>query len=501
MGRVLSSNISLAASREASLGVLPGSPSWQLLEPNAITKLGAELTKVVRSPISKNRMQRKGAVTDLNSGVEFESDLTMDHFIEFMEAFIMASFAGPQVYSQASVNPVTAVTATGYTVASGGALPDNTLIFARGFINGTGSPPSNNGLKVTAGGSTATEIKAAGLTAEAAIPNTRNVSVEVAGRRGATADITMTAQGNLASTLLDFNTLNWNVGQVVKIGGVATVNQFATAGNNFFARIATIATNLVTFSWRSTTTFGVDAGAGKQIDIYTGRWLRNVDVDHASWLERSYTFEAAYENLANPGPGDAYEYPKGNMANEVTINLPLADKATMRFGFIGTDTPSPTTTRATNASSPKRATRTVLFNTTSDIARLTLANLDESGLTTDFKNLSLTFRNNVTPEKVLGTLGAKYVAFGISEGMVDADVLFDNPAVVAAMRENTSVALVFGLANDDGGFYFDVPYATIEGGGKEFPVNQLVVLKAPIMAAQDPTLGYTLSVTHFPFLP
>jgi hypothetical protein len=115
-------------------------------------------------------------------GVELEFDLTKDVLDRDIEDVFKAAekFSGNTGVGRFFP---TAVTATGYTVPSGGALTTNHLVFARGFTNA-----ANNGLKVTTA-SIAAEIKAAGLVVEAAPP--ANVTVELAGWRGAVGDITL----------------------------------------------------------------------------------------------------------------------------------------------------------------------------------------------------------------------------------------------------------------------------------------------------------------------
>ena len=85
MGRVLTNNTTLSYAVEETLGVLPGSPTWFILEPNSIGTYGATITTVARSPVSQNRQRRKGTVTDLDSAVEWEGDLTLSHFVDFIQ--------------------------------------------------------------------------------------------------------------------------------------------------------------------------------------------------------------------------------------------------------------------------------------------------------------------------------------------------------------------------------------------------------------------------------
>lgn len=493
MGRVLTNNLSLSVAVEATPGVLPGSPLWKSLEPNNLTNYGTNISTIARSPISKNRQRRKGTITDLDSSVEFEHDLTLDAFNEFLEGFAFAQTTG-QLYRP------TAVTATGYTVASGGALANGLLVYARGF-----STAANNGLKLLAGTSTGTEIKTTGLTAEASPPT--NAIVEVTGVRGAAGDIRVNAQGNLISTTLNFTTLGLTVGQFIWVGGNLTANKFFNAANNGYARVEAIAANLLTLSKKSTTFVtddGTSTGAGGTallIDLHFGRFLRNVPVDNGSYLEKTFTFEAAYPNLQNPGPGDMYEYSKGCYCNELSFKLPLTDKATVTYGFIGLDTPVPTTIRATNAATAIQPLRTAALNTTADIARLRITEVDETGLTTDFKDVTLTVRNNVSPEKVIGQLGPKYVNAGVLEVDLESELLFTNYLVVDAIRANRQVTMDFAFKNVDGAVMIDIPAMTLNDGSKSYPVNESVRIKTTGQAFAHPTLNTSISASFFPYVP
>lgn len=485
MARTLTNNANWAYAKEASLNTLPGSPEWRNLQPNSISEFGAQVTTTHRDFISKNRQRQKGRVTDLNSAVGFDVDMTMDSFEDFIEGFVFAT------RTRAFFQP-TAVTGTGYTVASGGALVANTLVYARGF-----DTAANNGLKVVGASSTSTEVKVSGLTAEASPPS--NVRLDIAGYRAASGDLGINSDGNLISTTLDFTTLGLTAGQFIHIGGEAAGTQFATSDNNGLARIVSIAANLIVLD-KKATTFVTDAGTSKTIDIYAGTFIRNVDVDDADFLTQSYQFEASYTDLDSAGT-DEYEYAKGNYANELSVTMETADKAGMSFGFVGTDTEPPSTTRASGASSALDPVNQDFFNTSADFVRLRMTDVDETGLSTDFNTLSIGIRNNVTPEKVLGTLGGKYMNYGNFEVQIDAELLFTDSTVSTRIRNGTTITMDFALKNGDGGIVCDIPSLTLGGGEKGFPANETITLSTTAMAEEDETLGTSLGISTFPFYP
>lgn len=508
MGRVLSNGTTLSFAREASPGVLPGSPAWFELEPNGITAWGTTIAKEARNPISQARGRRKGVVTDLDSTVEFEADLTLSHLRYFMEAFLFARARGGDVFYP------TAATGTGYTIPaldlnqgnrlrySGAGAGAVSLVYVTGFAN-----EQNNGLKPLVDDPVGadTELTMGGLVAEVPDPTTY-VEIAVAGIRGAAGDLKINADGDLTSVALDFTVLGLVVGQVIHIGGVDLTHQFFEEDNFGFARIELIAANKLTLAKRDQP-FVVDdgtvnnaGGAGVRIDILFGQFVRNVRVTSGDYREISHQFEVASPNLMSNGD-TGYEYSLGNYADALSISIPLTGKATMTFGFVGLDTTRPSADRALDADSAKFAGHVESFGSASDIARLRVEDADEEGLTTDFKTATLTLTNNVSAEKVIGKLGAKYLNAGDVEADVEAQTLFTNPDVIERIRCNRTVGLDWVLRNGDGGVAFDFPTGTLSGGNREMPENQSVLINMPFAAHEEPPYNFTLGVSFFPVLP
>lgn len=383
---------------------------------------------------------------------------------------------------------------TNITFAEAG-IPEGALVFARGFSSST-----NNGLKSVASGSTSVNVRVNSLAAET-VASTANATVEVAGVQGAASDITMNSGGNLVSSTLDFRTLGLLPGQFVKVGGSEVATQFGNVPvNNGYARVVLVAQNLLTLDKRSGA-FATDNGSGKTIQILFGRFCRNVaSTADEDFLERYFQFELGMPNLGAAGV-EGYEYCIGNLCNQLTFDLPLANKATVSPAFIGKDTEPVTVSRKTNASTPLDVTMGDVFNTTPDVARLRITELDEGGLSTDFKSVSLVLNNNVSPEKVIGTLGAKYMNTGTFEVNLEARLLFTEADVPDAIRQNRTVTMDTILRNEDGGVAVDIPSMTLGGGAKEFPINESVAINVTGQAVRDATLDTSVGFSVFPYLP
>lgn len=490
--------------REASIGVLPGSPTWRALEPNNISNFGKTIRTVSRTPISRSRQRSKGTVVDLDSAVEFEADVTMDSIEDFTEGFAFARAVNYDLVWRGadattggySVPAIAAAAAAKMTHTAGG---PSTLVFARGY-----ALTANNGLKVLNVDPDTSDVllECSGNAAETAPDKSM---IEVCGIRPRTGDLAVDATGtwpsqtavissgnNAATPNIDFTTIGLSLGQFIGVG--RGTNKFTT--DPFYGRIIAISASSITLD-RLSRSVADDAGAAKIVDILFGRFIRNVSFDDVDYLDVTYQMEAAFPNIG-PGGGTEYEYAIGNYCNEMTLTLPLTDKATMTFGFIGSDTEDSTDTRKTNADTPIDPVKKTAVNTTSDIARMVVQGVDGSGITTDFKSLSISIRNNVSPEKVIGFFGSKYVNFGTLEVAVEAQLVFTSFGVPDAIKNNTTVGFFSILKNDDGVAVLDIPSMTLGGGGKEYPVNESILLNATGEAFEDSALGTSIGISLIP---
>ena len=506
MGKVAVNDVAISYAREQSPGVLPAQPAWRMIEQNNTPTWGNEITKTARSPISPDNQDRKGIITDLNQNPEIEADLTLSHLRDFIEAFCYSVATGPDSYAPS------AAAAGGYTVTAlsaqqasrmlYGAASATTLIHARGF-----DIAGNNGLKPLsdAVATGATSIPAAGVVVEAVDAN-ELVEVAIAGVRAAAGDLKIDAQGNLTSTALNFTLLGLTVGQTIWLGGLDATHQFFNEENSGFARVAAIAANKLTLDKRQqdyVVDDGTDTGAGGagvRVDLLFGQFIRNVPRSSPDYREITTQFEMASPNLG-PNGETMYEYAPSNYANEMVITVPLTNKATTTFRFIGRRMTSPTLARATGAANAKAPIQTESFGTASDIARLRLLGVDENGIATDFKSLTMTIRKNASGDKVLGTLGPKYVNTGNFQVSIEAEVIMADPDVVEAINCNWTLGVDFALYNGDGAAHFDVPSGTLGGGRRNYRANESVTISGTFASHKDPVLGTSLGVSLFPVLP
>jgi hypothetical protein len=499
---VQSEYVGVQSAPEVTVGT-QATTGWRRDEVNqgGLSDFYAQLKRVARNIISPNMMAEKGAVVGLSAAPKLTADLNRDLIERYGNAWFCAvpkhiGGTGQGKFSVAELT-LTAVTSTGYTVTANGAIPNNVLVYASGFTNS-----ANNGLKVLAGTSTGTEIKTAGLVAEASPPTA--AVLYVVGIQGATADIVINASLNIGSTLLDFTTLGLTAGAWGWLGGGTAASPgalgFATAADRGFFQIESIAASEIVVR-RTTQAWAADTGTGKTIQIFFGPWWRNVPGTHADYREPSYTLE-----MSAPGAGSgdtvAYAYGLGSCVGQVEISAPSEDKVVTAMSFVGTNVTAYTTVRATGASAALEPLGSAAFTTADQVRRLRVAkNVDETGVQSDILDWKLTIGKSVKPQVQQGTLGARRMVFGDFSAMLDLTAIFVDTNICDAIRANTTCAFDVALRSTDCTVLFDMPSFDPMGGAPDIKENEAVTLAVQGESWRDRTFSFVCGMTMLPYVP
>lgn len=487
-----------AVAVEASAGVLPGSPTWYALGPNAIEGIGAAIERKSRSPISATNQRQFGSVIDVKANPKFNGDLTLSSLEVFLEGILRCRFSltGPAVFA-----PSAAVSGE-LTVASGGALVQNTLVMVRGC-----RIAANNGLKVVGAGSTGTSIViTGGMTAET-FAATDHVTVEVCGFRFSSGDLRISGSGTtLITTTKDLTKLPIVSGQMCWLGGGSdnTSALSLTNGRGPFRVTTTPTANLITTDKRYGT-WADDTGTGKTVDLYFGRQVRVVPLTHTDYLERFYQLETTYSRLG-AADATAYGYMKGNAVAQATFGFPVKDFASLSIDFTGTDETVPSTSRATNAGSPVREVKTAAVSTVTDVYRGRIQKVGTdgvvgAGLTGYISGLNLSVNNNVGLNPAHGVLGSFETSFGMIAIEAKVNAYFTEIDVPSHARSNLPVTADWWFRNNDGAVAFDLPYCEFTVDGQNFPANETVKVDLTAGAVEDPIWGTSLIVSLLPYCP
>lgn len=470
-------------------------PIWMPLEPNSYGDMGASVTTVARDPINPSRQRQKGVVTDLEAQASFQMDLTGRNHLYMLQSYMFA--LAREKPTTAPLNaPQLAV--TGVTAASGYAMNDSfasqnavgDLIFAEGF-----SIPGNNGMKVVSA-VTSGNVKAVGLTDEASPP--AGARVTQVGIQAASADVALTVSGSLVrltATALNFTTLGLVEGEWIYIGGDAIGTHFASNVQGF-ARVDEIAAGYLTLGKTSWTPVA-DAGTGKTIQIFYGTVIKNED-DPDDIVRSPLQFE---RTLGEDTDGTMSQYIIGAIANEFTLNVPQADKATAEMAFVACDAVTHSGLDGLKAGTRPALELSDAFNTSSDVRRIAFSIVgDTTPLFLYATDLSLTIKNNASGAKAIGVLGNFDINTGVFDVGGSVTAYFQDTRAVAAVRDNEDVSMDLIMVKNNMGLVWDIPLMALGNGMVAVEKDQAITVPLDTMAAQS-SFGHTLLYVNFPYLP
>lgn len=493
----IDSNITgLRYAEEASPKVLPGSPVWYPLEPNSYKDFGGNVKTIARTPISSNRQRKKGVVTDVDASGGFQSDVTQENIQDLMQGFMFADFR-----RKAEVATITSVAASDKSynkTAALSAFVAGTLLFAKGFTTA-----GNNGLKRVVTAASGKTIVAETLYDETPAATAKIVAV---GRQATAGDITVDASGDLPqikSTTLDFTTLGLIPGEWIYVGGDTSITAFDTAANNGWKRLKSIAAGALTVD-KSDSTMVTEAGGSKTIRMFFGRVLRNEDTSLI--VQRTYQLERTlgYPDTDNPTFAQA-EYLLGALANEANFKFSTADKLTVELDFIAAEHELVDTATGLKSGSRPDIVEATGFNTSSDFSRIKMNVVDGSNenplaLFAYVTEAAMSIKNNVSPNKVIGSIGAVDMTAGNFEVSGTITAYFSTVEAIQAVKDNASVTLDMILAKDNAGIVYDLPLITLGEGRAKIEQDSAVTLPLGFDGAVGPN-GYTLMMVYFDYLP
>jgi hypothetical protein len=523
VNKIDSNSTGLSYSEEVSPKTLAGAPVWMNMEPNSYKDFGGTLAVKARNPINAGRQRRKGVTVDLDAVGGFQTDLTQSNLQDLLQGFFFASLRkkGEAKNALGVATMTIAVTAATdrFTVGGTGGPADLTavfqagdLVYTTGFVNA-----ANNGLfkVVTTAAAYITVCAADGAnTAVTTVDETANSAASIVrvGFETAVGDLDVDASLDLpalTSTLLDFATLDLSVGEWLYLGGDVAATQFTTAANNGFARVRTIAANRLTLD-KAQATMVTEANTTKLVQIFIGRCLKN-EVG-ADIVRRTYQLE---RTLGMPDTTDTEpqsEVVTGAVPNEITFNIPSADKITVDLTFVGMDHEVRTADEGT-----KSGDGTVVvvagedaFNTSSDLTRIKLAVHSDTNeaLTPLFafaNELTLVINNNVSPDKAVGVLGAFDATAGQFQVSGSITAYFCDVAALAAIRNNSNITLDMHMVKNNTGISIDVPLITLGDGKCTIERDQAIKLPLSSDAASgvdvDTDMDHTLLMVFFDYLP
>lgn len=488
---------------EDSFGVVSGDETWTPLEPNSFGDFGGKIVTTARKPINPSRQRKKGVTTDLDASGGFNTDLTQTNMQKFLQGLFYADLRTKAELAIPTVD--TGDTTDDYEPTSGGtAFKVGDLLFAKGF-----SATGNNGLKKVTGTVTATSVPVTTpLSAAAAQTGTiSRVGFEF-NSGDAQIDVVAGPLPRLKATAKNLTELGLIPGELIFIGGDAAGEKFANAVNNGLARVRSVAAGFIELD-KTAGTMIADTGAAKTIRVFVGRVLKN---ETGSLIKRrTYQIERTLGAPDDASPSQIQsEYITGVVQNEMTLNIPKADKLNLDISLVAKDTETRTGVVGVKAGTRPAIEEADAFNTSSDFSRIKLAvfvngTTNATPLFAYVEDLKLTVKNNVSPLKAIGVLGAFDHAAGTFEVSGTASAFFSDVAAMAAVRNNSDVTLDFFVVRNNSGFAMDLPMCNLGDGRPTVKSDEPILVPLAIEAATgakiDVNLDHTLLMVFFDYLP
>ena len=504
VNKIDSNATGLRYAEETAYKTVGGSEVWTPLEPNSYEDFGGEITTVARNPINDSRQRKKGVVTDLDASGGFNTDLTQTNLEDILQGFFFADLRrkGEEV--------PTAATATTdlFSVASTTGFQVGDLINSTGFDDAANNVTAEPITAIVS--DTTIEVLGASLVTDGSPAS--GVNIVNVGHEAASADLDVVVSGALpvifSNGTLDFTTLGLLPGEWIYVGGDSASNQFVNAVNNGFKRIYSITATELTLD-KSESTMVVETGTSLEIHLYFGRVLKNEAA--ASIVRRTYQLERALGAPDDSSPAQIqYEYIEGAVPNEVTFNIPTAEKLTADLSFVGADNST-----IDGPTSAKGGTRPDLveadaFNTSSDFTRIKLyqyvsGNEAPDALFAYAQDITISFNNNVSPNKAVGTLGSFEATAGTFEVGGDITAYFADVDAVTAVRNNVDITLDIIMVKDNAGIAIDLPLITLGNGRLEVAQDEPITLPLSMEAATGAgylsTMDHTAMMVFWDYLP
>lgn len=489
---ISSRETNLAAAREESRGVLPGSPTWRDVLVTQYGEFGEQVDHTENAPITSDRQRRKPPLTQRRFGAGFTVTLTQEN------APIIAE---PALYADMRVKDEVEITdadGTGdeFTVDSGG---DG---YEAGDLLYVPSGP-NAGLHVVTGTPTSTTIPV-----ESSLEDESSVS-HVGRRVGFEfdeGDAEIDSDGNLITTAKDLTELELVNGEHVSIGGDASASQFDTAGNNTQARADAVEANKLTFTKRESAAMEADDGTGKSIRIFFAPRVLKNETDPANIKELTNQYERKLGEPDKDSPGDAqYQYMLGCLNAQATVTVPASGLVTLQVQHQGSGMDLIDKDGSQKSGDRKPAFDEDPFNTADEALRAHIGRHGEDEPLADVvSNFSLTINNNVEP---LDGVGAP--AFGANVGMFNVSIntsfFFQTVEALEAIRNNDDLTQHIHLWQNNHGITIDVP--ALSGSGRPPTVNANQALVGELTseafggAHVNEDLDHTLLLAWWDYLP
>lgn len=448
-----SNRVRVTCVREATKGVTPSSPRMLTMRMTG-ESLRYSPEYIDSEEIRSDRMMSDPILTMKSSGggINFEFSYPQDAtpLSEFIRSAMQNSWTNtPQRDNDGTADSaITEVATTGViTVETGAAFVAGHLVRLSGFTSS-----GNNGIfRITTGSATLPSVGASLLSAETAPPAAARM--KVVGFSGTAGDIAAAADG-LTSTSLDFTTLGLVAGQIIKIGGTAAGDRFATTANNSYARVTAVAANKITLD-NLPVGWATDDGTGKTLKVWFGDQIKNGTTTTSHTIERGFLGQSTPTYIVNTGMH----------VNTMQVTIASKDKVKGTFDFLGMGGSQGTTSLD---SSPDAETTFPVMSANADSQRFSEAGSTVSGPNWT-RSIDFTLNNNNRTAESIGSVSPVDVGVGGCTVTGKANVYFGDNSILTKFFNGTPSSMLSVVQKVGRAVAFQFPRITYRGGNPSAP--------------------------------
>ena len=318
----------------------------------------------------------------------------------------------------------------------------------------------------------------------------------------ANGDITFTVTGN--NTVVQFPTgaLDNALGNGIPttIGAWFKFADFATSGNNVWARAREVDLTADTITLDTQTGMATDAAATEQVQAFYGSRVEN-------GAESIGAHQNAVERRFEDHSPITRELFLGMALNNLNITLApqaIAVGSLTWFGFNSAVSDNAPTFPELYANIPAdiAAEQFDVYNTSNDIGRLGrgVDPIDAAGVNFVLE-ATIEINNNLRRQPAVGVFGASGIGVGELSVTGTLSTYFDNDDILQIILTNEETSLDLITQGGDGrSMVFDLPRIKFSGGAPDVPgKNADVTIPGTYQAILDATFGYTMSVQRVNF--
>ena len=264
----------------------------------------------------------------------------------------------------------------------------------------------------------------------------------------------------------------------IKAGQWLKVSGFATAGNNGFCRVASVAVGKIVVTGLTLT----NESATPSVTPKGHRLINGATMT-------SFTIEKLFNDITQ------FVALTGMVPGSLSLNVAAGEIVTGTMSFMGKDAAVAQATVGTGTAVV--ATTTEVLNAVSNVASIREGGAVLSG--TFARSLSIAVENNLRGKKAIGVLGNAAIGLGRCNVSGTIEIYFEDETMLEKYYENTASSIDFRLADEAGNTYIiSLPNVEFSSGDPVTPgADQDVMLSMNYTALRDSVSGATIQIDKF----